>query len=79
MDTVVEVTLPVDADTARALSDPVRREAAGRYLSDLLTSGRLHEVLADAIAEAKREARANGLSDDDIDLELETWRSERTV
>lgn len=79
MGTTVEITLPVDAEAAKALSDPARREAAGRYLSGLLTSSRIQEVLADAIGEAKREARSNGLSDDDIDLELETWRAERTA
>ncbi len=79
MDTTVEVTLPVDAEAAKALNSPARREAAGRYLSGLLTGGRVHDVLAEAIAEAKREARANGLTDEGIDAELETWRGERTA
>lgn len=77
MDTTVEVTLPVDAEAAKALNSPARREAAGRYLSGLLTGGRIHDVLADAITEAKREARASGLMDEDIDAELEAWRGER--
>jgi hypothetical protein len=77
LDTTVEVTLPVDAEAAKALNSPARREAAGRYLSGLLTGGRIHDVLADAITEAKREARASGLMDEDIDAELETWRGER--
>ena len=38
---------------------------------------RARDVLAEAIAEAKREARANGLMDEDIDAELEVWRGER--
>ena len=63
---------PPRRSTARA-----RREAAGRYLSGLLTGGRVRDVLADAIAEAKREARASGLTDEDIDAELEAWRGER--
>jgi hypothetical protein len=37
----------------------------------------VRDVLAEAIAEAKREARANGLSDQEIDDELEVWRVER--
>jgi hypothetical protein len=77
MDTTVEVTLPVDAEAAKALNSPARREAAGRYLSGLLTGGRVHDVLAEAIAEAKHEARASGLIDEDIDAELEAWRGER--
>lgn len=34
-------------------------------------------ALTEAIADAKREARANGLTDEDIDAELEAWRAER--
>jgi hypothetical protein len=79
MDTTVEITLPVDAEAAKALNNPARREAAGRYLSGLLTGGRAHDVLADAIAEAKREARVSGLTDEDIDAELEAWRGEHKV
>jgi hypothetical protein len=37
MENTVEVTLPVDAEAAKALNSPARREAAGRYLSGLLT------------------------------------------
>jgi hypothetical protein len=77
MDTTVEVTLPVDAEAAKVLNSPARREAAGRYLSGLLTGGRVRDVLAEAIAEAKCEARASGLADEDIDAELEAWRGER--
>jgi hypothetical protein len=77
MDTTVEVTLPVDANAAKVLNSPARREAAGRYLSGLLTGGRIRDVLAEAIAEAKREGRASGLMDEDVDAELEAWRSER--
>jgi hypothetical protein len=79
MDTTVDVTLPVDAEVAKALDSPARRKAAGRYLSSLLTDGRVRDVLADAIVDAKREARASGLTDEDIDAELEAWRAERKV
>jgi hypothetical protein len=77
MDRTVEVTLPIDPDAAKVLDSPARREAAGRYLSSLLKGGRVREVLAEAIAEAKHEARARGLTDDEIDAELEAWRTER--
>jgi hypothetical protein len=33
--------------------------------------------LPEAIADLKREARANGLTDPGIDAELEAWRNER--
>lgn len=77
MDGMVDVTIPVDPEAAKALESPARREAAGRYLSDLLKRGALGDVLADAIADLKREAHANGLTDADVDAELEAWRAER--
>ncbi len=77
MDNTVDVLIPVDAEAARALESPARREAAGRYLSGLLTGGHVRDVLAEAIADAKKEACANGLTDEDVDAELEVWRAER--
>jgi ethanolamine utilization microcompartment shell protein EutL len=79
MDMTVEVTLPMDAEAAKALNSPARREAAGRYLSALLTGERVRDVLAAAIADAKREGRVRGLTDEDIDAELEAWRAENKV
>ena len=76
MDNTVEVTIPVDVEAARALKNPARREAAGRYLSALLKD-RAREVLAEATIEAKREARDAGLIDAAIDAELEAWQTER--
>jgi hypothetical protein len=77
MEETVNVMIPVDAEAARALDSPARREAVGRYLSGLLKAGRIRDILAEAIADTKREARAHGLSDADIDAELEAWRAER--
>jgi hypothetical protein len=79
MDNTVDVTIPVDAEAAKALRSSARREAAGRYLSSLLTGGRIQEVLAEVIADAKLEARANGLTDQEIDAELAAWQAERRV
>jgi hypothetical protein len=42
-----------------------------------LKGGRVRDVLAEAIAEAKLEARARGLSDDEVNAELDAWRAER--
>jgi len=77
MDDTVDVMIPVDAEAARALESPARRDAVGRYLSSLLKGGGARGVLAEAIAEAKREARAHGLTDEEIDTELDEWRAER--
>jgi hypothetical protein len=51
--------------------------AAGRYLSGLIKGGRARDLIEEAIAEAKREARAKGLTDSEIDAELRAWRSEQ--
>jgi hypothetical protein len=77
MDNTVDMTIPVDAEAAKALQSPARREAVGRYLSNLLKGGRARDVLAEAIAEAKREARAHGLTDEEIEAELDEWRAAR--
>ena len=61
MDTTVEVTLPVDANAAKVLNSPARREAAGRYLSELLRGGRIRNVLAGRIAEASARAEQAAL------------------
>jgi hypothetical protein len=73
------VTIPVDPDVAKALEDPARRRAAGRYLSGLLKAQDTGDVLAQAIADAKQEAHANGLTNQDVEAELAAWRAGRSV
>ena len=77
MSSTVEVSIPMDPEAAQALQSRARREAAGRYLSSMLSGERAGDFLAEAIAEAKQEARASGLTDEDVDAELKVWRSER--
>lgn len=77
MDNTVDITIPVDAEAAKALESRARREAIGGYLSGLLKGERARHVLAEAITEAKREARAHGLTDEEIDAELDEWRAEQ--
>ena len=79
MNEVVRIEIPVDEETAKALANPARREAAGRFLTDLVHGGRIREVLAEVIAEIKREARANGLTDEVVDDELAIWRAEESA
>jgi len=76
MDDHVDVAIPFEPEIARALENPVRRQAAGRVLSGLLKGGHLRDVPGEIIAAAEREARANGRTDADIDAELEAWRDE---
>jgi hypothetical protein len=77
MDNTVDVVIPLDAEAARILDSSARREAVGRYLSSLLKSGHVRDVLAETIAEAKREARHAGLTDEEVDAELDAWRAGR--
>jgi hypothetical protein len=72
MDDPVDVT----PEIARALGNPVRREAVGRVLSGRLKGVHLRDVLGEVIAAAKHEARAGGLTDAEIDAELDIWRAE---
>jgi hypothetical protein len=77
MDNKVDVVVPLDIEAARVLESPGRREAVGRYLSDLLKSRRVRDALAEAIAEAKPEACRAGLTDEEVDAELDAWRAGR--
>lgn len=77
MDGLVDVVIPVNSEAAKALQDPAERAAIGRYVSLLIKDGGLPAAIAKAIAELKQEARANGLTDEDVDEELRAWRAER--
>lgn len=77
MDTTIDVTIPVEADVAAFLSDPEKREAAGRLLSRMLRPRPDHDPLVEAIAELKAQARAAGLTDEMIDQELAAYNAER--
>ena len=76
MEDTVDVTIPVDAPMAAELKQPGAREAMGRLVSDALRAGRVNE-LAGAIAAVQAEARAAGLTDDEIDAELAAHKAER--
>ena len=77
MNNTVDISIPVDPETARLLENPARREAAGRFLNSLINTRNFGDLLAEAIADLKREAHANGLTDEMVDAELEAWRAER--
>jgi hypothetical protein len=80
MDDVVMVPIPVSPEAAEALSDEERRRKIGKLVSDLLrpTSPET-DPLAALIAEIKREARADGLTDQEIDAELAAYNAERRL
>ncbi len=57
MDSTVDVMIPVDAEAAKALESPARREAVGRYLSGLLKGGRACKSLRRRCRGQARSAR----------------------
>jgi hypothetical protein len=77
MPDTVPVTLEVEPGAAAALGDPRTRAAMGRLVSRVLAPRPGPSALAQAIAEAKAEVRATGLTDADIDAELEAYNAER--
>jgi hypothetical protein len=64
MNNVVRIEIPVSETAAKILGTPERREAVGRYVSNMLDGGKAATLLAEAIAGAKTEARASGLTSD---------------
>jgi hypothetical protein len=80
VDDVVMVEIPVSRDAASALDDERRRTAVGRLVSNLLRpSASDSDPLKHLIAEIKSEARADGLTDADIDAELAAYNAENRV
>jgi len=77
MSKTVDVTIPVEPETAAALEDERNREAVGRLVSRVLRPGSGPTPLARAIAAMKSEARAADLTDGDIDAELAAYNAER--
>jgi hypothetical protein len=78
MDDVVMVQIPVSRAAAAALRDNSRREKMGKLVSDLLRPEAPEgDPLAALIAEIKAGARADGLTDEEIDAELAAYNAER--
>ena len=77
MPDTVPVTIEVDAPAAAALADARTRAAMGRLVSRVLHPRPGPSDLAQAIAAAKSEARAAGLTDAGIDAELGAYNAER--
>ena len=72
MPDTVPVTLDLDPETAAALSDPATRARVERLVSQVLHPRSGPSELAQAIADAKAEARGAGL----IDAELTAYNAE---
>ena len=77
MPDTVPVTIKVDPAAAVALGDEAKRVWVGRVVSRMLRPRQGPSDLARAIADAKAEARYAGLTDGEIDAELENYNAER--
>jgi hypothetical protein len=76
----VQVSIPVTPEVARLLQDSGRATWVGKYVSEMLRPGTpATGPLAALIAEVKAAARADGLTDADIDAELEAYNAERRL
>lgn len=78
MDDVVMVEIPVSPRTAERLRDEAERARAGRFLDRALGGlGTDDDPLFRLIREIKADARAAGITDEEIDAELAAYNAER--
>ena len=77
MPETVEVPIPIEAGALAALADARTRAAMGRLVSRVLRPRPGPSELVQAISDAKAEAREAGLTDADIDAELDAYNAER--
>jgi hypothetical protein len=76
MTETVLVHIPVSAKTAEGLADEAVRSEAGAVL-DAFVRQRHLAALRQVIAEIKADAREAGVTDAEIDAELEAYNAER--
>ena len=74
----VMVEIPVTPEAAEALCDPERREIIGKLVSDMLRpQSPGDDPLAVIFASIKKAARADELTDEEIEAELAAYNAER--
>jgi hypothetical protein len=76
----VMVEIPVTPEAAEALGDPERRQRVGKLVSSMLrprSPG--DDPLAAIFAAIKSAARADGLTDEEVDAELAAYNAERRL
>ena len=76
MNEVAKIEIPVDPATAAALSDARRREAVGRLVDRLVRPGADDPLMA-LFGRTAEEAKASGLTEEDIAAELDAYNAER--
>jgi hypothetical protein len=76
MNEFVKIEVAVDEATARALTDSRRLRAIGRLIDRMVRPG-ADDPLAALLEATADEARAGGLSQADIEAELDAYNAER--
>ncbi len=80
MSDVVMVEIPVTPEAAEALGDPERRQRVGKLVSSMLRpESPGDDPLAVIFATIKSAARADGLTDEEIEAELAAYNAERRL
>ena len=81
MTDTVMVEIPVTPEAAEALgNDPERRERIGKLVSSMLRpQSPSEDPLAAILASIKTLARADGLTDEEIEAELAAYNAERRL
>lgn len=76
MGETVLVTIPVSVEAARRLKEPGKREWVGRVVSEIVArSG--EDPLDALLARIHARIQSGGLTEAEVDAELEAWRAER--
>jgi len=80
MGDAVMVEIPVTPEAAEALEDLARRERVGKLVSSMLRpQSAADDPLAAVFASIKSAARADGLTDEEIEAELAAYNAERRL
>ncbi len=80
MNDVVMVEIPVTPEAAEALGDLARRRRIGKLVSSMLRpQSPGDDPLAAVFASIKSVARADGLTDEEIEAELAAYNDERRL
>ena len=77
MENTVNVTIPVSERAAAALQNPGTRQAIADLIERVFQPVSTSSPLAEAFKALQAEAQAAGLTDADVDAELEAYNSER--
>jgi hypothetical protein len=76
MNEIARIEIPVEPATAVALADARQREAVGRLVNRLVRPGADDPLIA-LFELTSRETREAGLTEAEIDAELEAYNAER--